>query len=113
MAFAEYIGSIDWLGALALGAVLVVVGLVLLRFLLASTAEVSRMLPGASSAAGQVLEAGRDLPDDSWVCSTCRSVNTRNARTCYRGCGKRDDLARELPESREPIAGGHNGRRNQ
>lgn len=113
MAFAEYLGSIDWLGALALGAVLVVVGLVLLRFLLASTAEVSRMLPGAGGAAGQVLEAGRDLPDDSWVCSTCRSVNTRNARTCYRGCGKRDDQARELPESRDLIAGGHNGRRNQ
>jgi hypothetical protein len=113
MAAADYLGSIDWLGALGLGAILVVVGLVLLRFLLASTAEVSRMLPGARSAADQVLEAGRDLPGDSWVCSTCRSVNTRNARTCYRGCGERDAQTRDLPESRDLIADGHNGGRNR
>lgn len=114
MTFDEYLASIDWVGAVLAAAVLVVVGLVALQFLLASTSEVGRMLPGAGRATGQVLlDARGDLPVDSWVCSTCRSVNTPNARLCYRGCGERDDLTRELPEDPGLLAAGHNGRRDR
>jgi hypothetical protein len=94
----DYLASINWLGAVVVGGVLVVVGLV---------------LPGAGEGAAKaILDARGDLPVDSWVCSTCRSVNTPRAKYCYRGCGERDDLARPLPEERSDIADGHNGRRN-
>ncbi len=113
MTFGEYLASIDWVGAIVVGAVLVAVGLVVLHFLMASTSEVGRMLPGAGRATGQaLLDARGELPIDSWVCSTCRSVNTPNANHCYRGCGERDDLAKRLPEEPDLIAAGHNGRRN-
>jgi hypothetical protein len=111
--FDEYLASIDWVGAVLAAAILVVVGLVLLHFLMASTSEVGRMLPGAGRATGQaLLDARGDLPIDSWVCPSCHSVNTPNASHCYRGCGERDDLARELPEDAQLMAAGHNGRRN-
>jgi hypothetical protein len=93
----DYILAIDWLGAVAVAAVLVVVGLVLLRFMLASTSEVGHMLPGVGQAAGRALLDARDMPVDSWVCLSCRSVNTPHASHCYRGCGSRDDVAEPLP----------------
>jgi hypothetical protein len=109
----DYLASINWLGAVVVGGVLVVVGLVLLRVLMATTSEVGHMLPGAGEGAAKaILDARGDLPVDSWVCSTCRSVNTPRAKYCYRGCGERDDLARPLPAERSDIADGHNGRRN-
>ena len=51
MEAARYLASIDWVGAVVLAAVLVVFGLVLLRFLLATTSEVGHMIPGAGEAA--------------------------------------------------------------
>jgi hypothetical protein len=108
--FAEYLASIDWVGAIALAAVLVAVGFLVLRFGLAATSEVGRMLPGAGRNAGQALLDARDLPPDSWVCTTCRSVNTPNANHCYRGCGPRDEVARPLPTARELLGEIHNGR---
>jgi hypothetical protein len=65
--FAEYILGIDWVVAVAVGGVVVVVGLVLLRFLMASTSEVGHMIPGAGEAAGRKLLDARDLPENSWV----------------------------------------------
>jgi hypothetical protein len=98
MEAARYLASIDWLGAVVLAAVLVVGGLVLLRFLMATSSEVGHMLPGASEAAGRViLDARGDLPVDSWVCANCRSVNTPHATHCYRGCGLKEDLAEPFP----------------
>ena len=114
MNFGEYLASIDWVGAVVVAAVMVVIGLVALRFLLATTSEVGQMLPGATRATGQaLLDARGDLPVDSWVCGKCRSVNTPNAKRCYRGCGTRDDLARPLPANPDAIATGHNGGRNR
>jgi hypothetical protein len=111
--FAEYLASIDWVGAVLVGTVLVVVGLVVLQFMLASTAEVGHMIPGAGRAAGRaVLDARGELPVDSWVCETCRSVNTPNAKRCYLGCGLREELGRPLPADPLVRADGNNGRRN-
>lgn len=108
-----YLASIDWIGAVAVGAVLVVIGLVLLRFLMASSSEVGSMLPGAgSSAARRLLDASRDLPPDSWVCATCHSVNRPTATMCYRGCGRREELAQPLPEDPNVVGSGANGRRS-
>ncbi|HET7168731.1 MAG TPA: hypothetical protein VFI69_05970 [Candidatus Limnocylindrales bacterium] len=112
-AVGEYLASIDWAAAIVVAAVAVGVGLVLLRFLLATTSEVGSMLPGAGQAAGKaILDARGELPIDSWVCAVCRSVNTPQAEHCYRGCGRREDLARALPSATEAVAPGHNGRRN-
>jgi hypothetical protein len=98
MEAARYLASINWVGAVVLATVLVVVGLVLLRFLLATTSEVGQMLPGAGEAAGRaILDARDDLPVDSWVCANCRSVNTPHAVHCYRGCGLKEDLAEPYP----------------
>ena len=99
----DYILGIDWLGAVALAAILVVVGLVLLRFMMATTSEVGHMLPGAGEAAGRALLDARDMPVDSWVCVNCRSVNTPHASHCYRGCGSRDDVAEPLPRPRGEL----------
>lgn len=113
MSFDEYLASIDWFGAVLAAAALVAVGLVVLQFLLASTSEVGHMLPGAGRATGQaLLDARGDLPVDSWVCDACRSVNTPNAKLCYRCAGHREDLATPLPANTDLIAAGHNGRRN-
>ena len=109
----DYILGIDWVTAVAVGAVLVAVGLVLLRFLMATTSEVGHMLPGAGEAAGRALLDARDLPENSWVCIRCRSVNTPHATQCYRGCGSRDDLAEPLPTDRSILAEGQNGRRTR
>lgn len=109
MAFADYILGIDWFGAVAVAAALVLVGLVLGRFLMASTSEVGRMIPGAGHAAGRALLDARDLPADSWVCVRCRSVNTPQASHCYRGCGSRDEFAERLPTDRSILAEGQNG----
>ena len=111
MEAAQYLASINWLGAVIVAAVLVVIGLVLLRFLMASTSEVGNMLPGAGQAAGRAILDMRDMPVDSWVCANCRSVNTPHATHCYRGCGLREDLAEPLPTDRSLIAEGANGRR--
>ena len=111
--FAEYILGIDWAAAVAVGGLLVVVGLVLLRFLVASTSEVGHMIPGAGEAAGRALLDARDLPANSWVCIRCRSVNTPQASHCYRGCGNRDDVAEPLPTDRSILAEGQNGRRTR
>jgi hypothetical protein len=113
MEAARYLASIDWVGAVVVAAVLVVIGLVLLRFLLATTSEVGHMLPGAGEAAGRaILDARGDLPVNSWVCANCRSVNTPHAAHCYRGCGLKEDLAEPLPTDRTLVAEGMNGRRN-
>jgi hypothetical protein len=111
--FAEYLASIDWVGAVLVGAVLVVVGLVVLQFLMASTSEVGHMIPGAGQAAGRaVLDARGELPVDSWVCSACRSVNTPNSNHCYLGCGLREELGRDLPADPMTFGESHSGRRN-
>lgn len=110
MNLGEYLASIDWVGAVLVAAVMVVIGLVLLRFLLATTSEVGQMLPGATRATGNaLLDARGDLPVDSWVCVKCRSVNTPNAKLCYRGCGTRTELAQPLPANPDALAAGHNG----
>ena len=111
MEAAQYLASINWLGAVIVAAALVVIGLVLLRFLMASTSEVGNMLPGAGEAAGRALLDFRDMPVDSWVCVNCRSVNTPHATHCYRGCGLREVLAEPLPTDRSLVAEGANGRR--
>lgn len=112
MSAGEYLASIDWLMAVAVAAVLVGVGFVLLRFLMATTSEVGHMLPGAGGAAGRaILDARGDLPVDSWVCVICRSVNTPHATHCYRGCGPRDQVAEPLPTDRSLIADDRNGKR--
>ena len=111
--FADYILGIDWVTAVAVAAVLVLVGLVLLRFLMATTSEVGHMIPGAGEAAGRALLDARDLPENSWVCTRCRSVNTPQATHCYRGCGSRDDLAEPLPTDRSIVAQAQNGRRTR
>jgi hypothetical protein len=111
MSVGEYLVSIDWLMAVAVAAVLVAVGLVLLRFLLATTSEVGNMLPGAGSAAGKAILDARDMPVDSWVCVVCRSVNTPNSGHCYRGCGEREELAEALPVDRSLVGAGKNGGR--
>jgi ribosomal protein L40E len=108
MEAARYLASIDWLGAVVVATVLVVVGFILLRFLMASTSEVGRMIPGAGEAAGRALLDARDLPVDSWVCVRCRSVNTPQASHCYRGCGSRDEFAERLPTDRSILAEGQN-----
>ena len=51
----EYLLSLNLPVAVLVGGAVVVVGLVLLRFLLATTSEVSRMVPGAGEAAGRAL----------------------------------------------------------
>ncbi len=111
MDFGTYITSIDWPIAIALAAILVGGGLILLRFLLATTSEVGQMMPGARGAAGRALRDGRGQAPQSWVCTTCRSVNTPHASHCYRGCGEREVLAEPLPTDRSLVAEGHNGRR--
>jgi hypothetical protein len=96
----EYLASIDWVAAVVVAAVLVSIGTVLLRFLLATTSEVGNMLPGAGSAAGRAILDARDMPVDSWVCAVCRSVNTPHATHCYRGCGAREQVEKPLPIGR-------------
>ena len=71
--FAEYILGIDWAVAVVVAGVLVAIGLVLLRFLMASTSEVGHMIPGAGKAAGHALLDARDLPANSWVCTCVRT----------------------------------------
>jgi len=108
----DYLASIDWLGGLLLGAVLIGVGLVVGRFLMASSSEIGRMLPGVTDAAGRkVLDARTDMPVDSWICTACRSVNIPTASLCYRGCGRREDLARPLPDAPSATADVRNGGR--
>ncbi len=97
----EYLLSIDWLGAVGLATVLVLIGLVVLRFLMASTSEVGHMLPGAGRAATQAVLDARGLPVDTWVCTTCKSVNTPNATHCYRGCGPRE-VVDDAPPDADP-----------
>jgi ribosomal protein L40E len=111
--FAEYILGIDWAAAVVVAGVGVLVGLILLRFLMASTSEVGHMIPGAGKAAGRALLDARDLPENSWVCIRCRSVNTPQASHCYRGCGSRDEFAEPLPTNRSVLAEGQNGRRTR
>ena len=111
--FAEYILGIDWAVAVVVAGVLVAVGLVLLRFLMASTSEVGHMIPGAGKAAGRALLDARDLPENSWVCTRCRSVNMPQASHCYRGCGSREEFAEPLPTERSILAEGRNGRRTR
>lgn len=112
MSVEEYLASIDWLGAVIVAAVLVALGLVILRFLLATTAEVGHMLPGAGEAAGRaLLDARGELPMGGWVCEVCRSVNTPAASHCYRGCGERSQVAERLPEDPDATIAGANGRR--
>jgi hypothetical protein len=111
MSAAEYLASIDWVAAVVVAAVLVGIGLVLLRFMLATTSEVGSMLPGAGSAAGKAILDAREMPVDSWVCVVCRSVNTPNSGHCYRGCGSREQLAEPLPVDRSLVAVGKNGGR--
>jgi ribosomal protein L40E len=107
----DYLVSLNLPQAVAVGGILVVIGLVLLRFLLATSSEVGQMLPGAGNAAGKALLDARDLPLDSWVCVNCRSVNTPHATHCYRGCGGRDELAEPLPTDRSIVADPRNGGR--
>ena len=66
---AQYLLSLNLPFAMLVGGVLVVVGLVLLRFLMATTSEVGRMVPGAGDAAGRAILDARDMPPDSWVCT--------------------------------------------
>jgi hypothetical protein len=111
MDFGEYLLSLNLPVAIAVGGVLVLVGLVLLRFLMATTSEMSRMVPGAGEAAGRAILDARGLPPDTWVCINCRSVNTPHATHCYRGCGEREVLAEPLPADRSLLADRQNGRR--
>ena len=111
MSAGEYLLSLNIPLAIGVAAVLVVVGLVLLRFLMATTSEVGRMVPGAGEAAGRALLDARGLPPESWICTNCRSVNTPQATHCYRGCGDRDDLAESLPTDRSILADRQNGKR--
>ncbi len=106
----DYLLSLNLPVAMLVGGVLIVVGLVLLRFLMATTSEVGRMVPGAGSAAGRALDP-RDIPPESWVCTVCRSVNTPHATHCYRGCGPREQLAEPLPQDRSILADRQNGKR--
>lgn len=93
----EYLASIDWGAAVLVAAALVVIAMLVLRFLLATGDEVRTALPGMTNAAGKaILDARTDMPIDSWVCLTCRSVNTPTATVCYRGCGPRDTLGLPL-----------------
>jgi hypothetical protein len=93
----RYLASIDWVGAVLVGIGLVIVGLVLLRFLVATTSELGGALPRATDAAGRrILDARTSMPAGSWLCTTCRSVNVPVATHCYRGCGLRDDVGRTL-----------------
>jgi hypothetical protein len=110
MTFAEYLASINWGAALVVGVASVAVGLVLLRFMTASTSEIGSMIPGATESAARMLDA-RELPVDSWVCAACRSVNRPTATYCYRGCGTRDELARDLPVDPDMLGSVVNGRR--
>ncbi|HEX6867873.1 MAG TPA: hypothetical protein VF119_03660, partial [Candidatus Limnocylindrales bacterium] len=88
-----YLASIDWVKAIVVGGLVIAVGAVVLRFVIASTAEVGAMLPGASDAAARaVLDSRTDMPIDSWVCRECRSVNTPTATVCYIGCGPREEV---------------------
>lgn len=107
----EYLLSLNIPFAIAVGGVLIVVGLVLLRFLMATTSEVGRMVPGAGGAAGRALLDQRELPENSWVCTNCRSVNTPQSAHCYRGCGPREQLAEPLPQDRSLLADRQNGKR--
>lgn len=111
MDLGEYLMSLNLPLAVAVGGVLVVVGLVLLRFLLATTSEVSHMVPGAGEAAGRAILDARGLPPDSWICTNCRSVNMPQATHCYRGCGEREVLAEPLPNDRSILADRQNGGR--
>jgi hypothetical protein len=107
----EYLLSLNLPLAMVVGGVLVVLGLFLLRFLLATTSEVGHMVPSAGQAAGRAILDARELPANSWVCTNCRSVNTPHATHCYRGCGSRDDLAEPLPTDRSLLADRQNGKR--
>ena len=107
----EYLLSLDIPLAIVVAGVLVVGGLILLRFLMATTSEVSRMVPGAGEAAGRAILDARGLPPDSWICTNCRSVNTPQSAHCYRGCGPRDALAEPLPSDRSLLADRQNGKR--
>ena len=111
MDFGQYLLSLNFPLAIVVAGVLVVVGLVLLRFLMATTSEMSRMVPGAGEAAGRALLDARGLPPDSWICTRCRSVNTPQATHCYRGCGERGALAEALPTDRSLLASRQNGKR--
>jgi hypothetical protein len=105
MTIEEYLASIDWVGAIVVAVVVVAVGLVALRFLVAATSEVGTMLPGAVDATGRrLLDARTDMPVDSWVCTVCRSVNTPTATRCYVGCGPREEVAQPLPGGSAPSA---------
>jgi len=106
----DYLLSLNLPFAMLVGGVLIVVGLVLLRFLMATTSEVGRMVPGAGSAAGRALTRATS-PPESWVCTVCRSVNTPHATHCYRGCGPREQLAEPLPQDRSILADRQNGKR--
>ncbi len=111
MSAGEYLVSIDWLAGVGVAAVIVLVAIVLLRFLMATTSELGSMLPGIGNAAGRAVLDARGLPVDSWVCAVCRSVNMPHTTHCYRRCGPREAIAEELPEDRSLLADGTNGRR--
>jgi hypothetical protein len=97
MSVEDYLASIDWVGAVIVGTLLIAAGAIALRFLVASTSEVGSMLPGATDAASRrILDVRSGVPVDSWICDTCRSVNIPTATRCYRGCGAKEEVGRPL-----------------
>ena len=107
----DYLASIDWVGAAVVGTICVVLGAILLRVMVASSSEIGSMIPGASESAARAVLDAREMPADSWVCVSCRSINRPTANTCYRGCGRRDDLARPLSADPELLGSAAYGRR--
>jgi hypothetical protein len=93
MAIEEYLARIDWLRAIVVGGVVVLIAFGVNRFLQATADEIIGAIPFLnSSAANALLRRRHGLPTESWVCSVCRSVNIPTATVCYRGCGPRDEV---------------------
>ena len=93
MAFVEYLGRIDFLGAAVVAAGLVVLALAVGYFLEVSLDDFAgNLLPGAGRWLGRsALDFAHDQPDEPWFCRNCKSLNLAGATICYRGCGPRPD----------------------
>lgn len=104
MSVNDYVGSIDWPGAVLAAILFVFLAAALYRFVSASAIELGQLLPGSAPPTSVVVDATTGLPIDSWVCGICRSVNTPGADRCYRGCGRRQAVASDLADDLADLA---------
>lgn len=96
----DYLAGIDWLGGIALAGVALAVAAVIVILIERSAHGPGRRWSDLAAGSVRRWHARRSRgPDRPWRCDRCGSVNLPSARSCYRGCGLREDVATTLPDA--------------